>query len=135
MTPHLKSKLSKLLPLLGSDKPGEVTATAAAIIRALESESLDLHDLAASIGPAESHVRQVRGAFSVPPTYDDLSHFERRAWLDAIIAAEWLTPFERDTVQEVRNGVMVGQRYIPHWRKKRRVNEIIARASAMGIRP
>jgi hypothetical protein len=38
--------LSKLIPLLGSDKPGEVVATASAIGRALRGAGLDWHDLA-----------------------------------------------------------------------------------------
>jgi hypothetical protein len=135
MTPHLKARLTKLLPLLASDKAGEVVATAAAIVRALEAETLDLHDLAAALGPTPRHARPTRGAFSAPPHFDDLTHFERRAWMDALMKAEWLTAFERDTVQEIRNGVLVGQSYNPHWRKKRRLNEIIARASAMGVRP
>jgi hypothetical protein len=38
--------LGKLIPLLGSDKPGEVVATASAIGRALHGAGLDWHDLA-----------------------------------------------------------------------------------------
>lgn len=43
------SKLAKLLPLLGSDKPGEVVATAAAIERTLKGLGCDWHDLAALV--------------------------------------------------------------------------------------
>ena len=42
-------KLALLIPMLGSDRIGEVQATVAAIKRTLESASLDLHDLAAAI--------------------------------------------------------------------------------------
>jgi hypothetical protein len=37
--------IEKFLLLLGSDKPGEVVAAAAALCRALKSEGRDLHDL------------------------------------------------------------------------------------------
>ena len=39
-------KLAALIPLLGSDKPGEVAATAAAITRQLAKAGADWHDLA-----------------------------------------------------------------------------------------
>ncbi|MCW8084724.1 hypothetical protein [Sabulicella glaciei] len=42
----IPAKVAKLLPLLGSDKPGEVTATAAAIGRTLTAAGLDWHALA-----------------------------------------------------------------------------------------
>jgi len=42
-------KLTKLLPLLGSDKDGEVLATVSAIARLLSGAGLDWHDLAALI--------------------------------------------------------------------------------------
>ncbi|MEK4034257.1 hypothetical protein WOC76_12665 [Methylocystis sp. IM3] len=135
MTPFLKARLGKLIPLLGSDKDGEVLATARAIVTALASEGADLHDLAASVNPnASSRIKPTRRAFSVPPAFDSLTHFERRAWLDVLIDAEWLTPFERDTVEEVRNRVRLGQCYDPHWRKKRRIDELLARAAAKGVR-
>ena len=42
-------RLSKLLPLLGSDKDGEVVATARAIGRTLQGAGLDFHALAAAV--------------------------------------------------------------------------------------
>src|SRR5438094_640406 len=42
-------KIALLIPLLASDKIGEVQATACAIKRTLESAGLDLHDLAGAI--------------------------------------------------------------------------------------
>ncbi len=47
----LRSKLGKLIPLLGSDKVGERAGAAAAIKRLLTAEGLDLHDLADNVGP------------------------------------------------------------------------------------
>lgn len=45
----LDEKLTKLLPMLASDKPGEVVAAAAAITRALEAGGTDWHDLTARL--------------------------------------------------------------------------------------
>lgn len=56
-TPELMTRLGKLIPLLASDKPGEVTATAAAITRALKGAGLDWHDVSKWIeaGPGKPH--------------------------------------------------------------------------------
>jgi hypothetical protein len=43
-------RIAKLLPLLGSDKDGEVLATVAAIARILEASSSNWHELAKTIG-------------------------------------------------------------------------------------
>ena len=50
-------KLGKLIPLLASDKPGEVVATAAAITRTLKQAGADWHDLAKVLGRAEPPAR------------------------------------------------------------------------------
>lgn len=42
-------KLRKLVPLLGSDKEGEVVAAAQAIVRTLNGLGLDLHDVAEAV--------------------------------------------------------------------------------------
>ena len=47
--PSFPPLISKLLPLLGSDKDGEVVATARAICRTLGSAGLDLHDLVKAV--------------------------------------------------------------------------------------
>lgn len=51
-------KLAKLIPLLSSDKDGEVVATARAIERMLRGIGLDLHALAAALA-AEPEVKVV----------------------------------------------------------------------------
>lgn len=43
--PEVMDKLVKMIPLLASDKPGEVTAAAAAITRSLKGAALDWHDV------------------------------------------------------------------------------------------
>ena len=47
------ARLGKLLPLLGSPEPGEVTATAAAIGRTLKAAGLDWHALATHVATAQ----------------------------------------------------------------------------------
>jgi hypothetical protein len=56
------ARLAKLLPLLGSDQPGEVTAAAAALQRVLAGAGMDLMDLA-NLVATEAQRRQ-RPAFS-----------------------------------------------------------------------
>ena len=46
-------KLEKLIPLLGSDKDGEVVAAAAAITRTLKQAGADCHDVAAAVARTE----------------------------------------------------------------------------------
>jgi hypothetical protein len=47
-----RAKLRRLIPLLSSDKDGEVVATVHAIRRTLAAADLDLHDLARLLTPA-----------------------------------------------------------------------------------
>ncbi|MEZ2220510.1 hypothetical protein [Rhizobium sp. RCC_161_2] len=50
-------RLRKLLPMLTSDQPGEVTATMAAILRTLSGAEASMHDLVAALGePQEPRV-------------------------------------------------------------------------------
>jgi hypothetical protein len=44
-TPEIMTRLRKLIPLLASDKAGEVTAAASMITRTLSGAGLDWHDL------------------------------------------------------------------------------------------
>ena len=45
----MRGRIEKFLLLLGSDKPGEVVAAAAALCRTLKSEGRDLHDLVGAL--------------------------------------------------------------------------------------
>jgi len=47
-------KIGKLIPLFGSDKPGEVLATVAAIDRRLKATNRDWHDLAVNQSEGEA---------------------------------------------------------------------------------
>src|SRR5262249_35397989 len=49
-------KIAKRLLLLGSDKDGEVLAAARALVRRLEAEGRDLHDLAAVLNDSTSSI-------------------------------------------------------------------------------
>ena len=57
-------RLAKLLPLLASDQPGEVVATARAIGQTLQRGGMDWHDLAALVSGEGK--RQAAPAFSSP---------------------------------------------------------------------
>ena len=51
----IKGRLSKLVPMLSSNQPGEVVAAAEAISRALKGVGADWHDLTRELtGPAQS---------------------------------------------------------------------------------
>jgi hypothetical protein len=60
--PSIGPRLAKLLPLLASNQPGEVVATAAAITRALTKAGMDWHALAALVRSEAK--RQAAPAFS-----------------------------------------------------------------------
>jgi hypothetical protein len=49
-------KLRRLIPLLGSDKPGEVLGTVEAMKRILAGAGLDLFDLAKALGDPPAYV-------------------------------------------------------------------------------
>jgi hypothetical protein len=131
----LTKRLEKLIPLLASNHDGEVIATARAIGSALASEGFDLHDLAGSLVPYIAKRETVSATIAPPPAFDALTLFERRAWLEAIRKVDWLTPFERDRIEEVYGLVRTGMDFAIHWRKKRTIDAALARAMAMGVRP
>ena len=64
LSPVVRNKVAKLLPLLSSDRDGERVGTVAAIDRVLKSEKLDWHDLAAQITaePVEESLQPQRCA-------------------------------------------------------------------------
>ena len=66
LSADLCKRLARLLPLLSSDQPGEVSATAAAITRALKLAERDWHDLVAS-SPAPAVPAAASPAQATPP--------------------------------------------------------------------
>lgn len=84
-------KLSKLIPLLGSDKAGEVVAAASAIGRALKASGADWHDLAKWVSsPPTIPTRHQRPA-------DDWQEMARFCWRHA----HRLNQRERDFVEDM----------------------------------
>lgn len=88
-------KLQKLLPLLSSDQPGEVVATAAAIGRALAGAGATWHDLAA--------------ALTAPPPRREERNIDIMAMLDALrrphaILNQWERKFVADLSARVQRG-------------------------------
>ncbi|GEO82596.1 hypothetical protein [Pararhodospirillum oryzae] len=96
-------KLQKLLPLLGSDKDGEVLATVAAIRRTLDGAGANLHDLARALAAP-------RGA---PSRSSD----DDAGLIDALLGGDFdLTDWERDFVSSLSRLVAKGKRLSPKQR-------------------
>jgi hypothetical protein len=149
----IASKLAKLLPLLASDKPGEVAATAAAINRTLAAAGADLHDLASAIEglskaapkarrqrkpasrPAGPDPERARSAQQPKPRqyytedtklWADLSPAERLALAQQLLDSEILTLWEIDLVSNIRAQV----REWPHARQSERQQAVLDRLAA-----
>jgi hypothetical protein len=71
-------KLEKLIPLLGSDRDGEVIAATRAVDRVLKVHKCDWHDLVSWI-----HIPHA----GAPPTWQVIDDVSRRQWLHAAIDA------------------------------------------------
>ena len=101
LSPDIAARVAKLVPLLSSDKAGEVAATAAAIGRALKAAGTDWHDLAAHLaaaGPSVIHVdvsgQKTKPPATTPPLFEELRLSARLAWLDHAVAADCLDQVE-----------------------------------------
>jgi hypothetical protein len=71
--------LAKLIPVLGTDKPGEVVAAIEAIKRTLKAHGCDCHDLARALTAGNESVRQQH----------------KRPWHEAESGSEEELPVER----------------------------------------
>lgn len=107
-------KLSKLIPLLGSDQPGEVVAAATAIHRTLQSAGCDFHDLVAVIE-------------SPPPAAQPRSEFDSGSEIDPLEMAEFccrhmaiLKDKERQFVQQMQRNAAL------EWRISERQGQWLA---------
>ena len=83
-------KLEKLLPLLASDRDGEVVATAAAITRTLKRAGADWHDLAKALARTEPP-----GAIE-PVCWRDIPPSEHAGWLAQRALSSRLSPWEQN---------------------------------------
>jgi hypothetical protein len=79
------SRVAQLLRLLGSDRPGEITAAVAALNRVLSGAGMDVHDLA---DVAESGLQSAPPSAPQLPPADDIDVaamirfcFDRTDWL------------------------------------------------------
>lgn len=94
--PDVGARLAKLLPLLASDQPGEVVATAAAITRTLAAAGADWHALAALV--AGETKRQVAPAF----TFADLAPKTARKQIALLTWRPGVTPPDRVRLEQWR---------------------------------
>lgn len=135
MTPMVRSRLQKLLPRLASNADGEVLATVRAIRSALQSDGLDLHDLAAAIGDVEIEHAPRLAQIAAAPSWADLSRQEREGWMAKILADPDLGPFERDKLGDLAARLRAGMIFSPHPHRRRLFDERLARLHAQGVRP
>lgn len=124
MTPALAMKVGRILPLLGSDREGEVLAAVAALRRTLGTARLDLHDLAAELlHPAAAaiphHVRRPRRERT--PRTAPLSP-EALRLLRAGLALDAFTSWERGFAETIVQAA--GRR---GWRPSKKQTDIAAR--------
>lgn len=103
-------KLAKLLPVLGSDQPGEVVAAADAIRRTLTSVGADWHDLSATLtaapAPPPSTTPQQGAAPTPHPGPVTSWAAAHRLWENPAQLNDW----ERDFVSSVLSQMVAGKR-------------------------
>ncbi|MGK7864516.1 hypothetical protein [Falsiroseomonas sp. E2-1-a4] len=93
---RIGGRLAKLLPVLASDRPGEVAAAAAAITRTLNGAGLDWHALAAVV-EAEGK-RQAAPIFS----FASLPPRTARKQIALLVRAPELTTAQRERMEQMR---------------------------------
>lgn len=117
-------RLAKLVPLLGSDKPGEVVAAANALKRTLHGAGFDFHSLVAAI---EFGWPRLSGKIDVQVTRPDAPQGTQAVARNCIVAdGGRLSAVERDFLQ-----TMI------HWRGKateRQMRWLNAIAARLGVR-
>ena len=128
--PAVQDKLAKLVLMLGSDRDGEVIASAHAIGRTLKAAGQDWHALAAAlVRPAPFRAEPPRQ----PAGAENESRPSRR-FLERIVNADWLTPWEREFV----SCVLAQVRRSPHQNLSPKqhavVERLIAKATVRGVR-
>lgn len=98
----MSERLRKLIPLLSSDKDGEVVAAARAIGRELRAANRDWHWLAAlASGQAPTAPNRPRVDTPAPPGYDGDAALELIEMIEHLVAAmSRLRPKEREFVMQ-----------------------------------
>jgi hypothetical protein len=97
----LNEKIARLIPLLSSDKDGEVVATARAIERTLKARGCDLHDLAARLvnGEMVAPSDRKKHSFEEIRRCPTLTDWERE-FIDSIIVQSYRSSFRPSEKQE-----------------------------------
>jgi hypothetical protein len=90
------SVVARLIPRLGSSFDGEVVATARAIERALKSQKLDWHDVAAAV---TAHAQPTQDYEPYRTESDAAQHM--RSWLTAISREPWLNSWTAGFVADL----------------------------------
>jgi hypothetical protein len=101
-------RLAKLLPMLASDRPGEVAATAAAINRTLASAGADLHDLADAVAAAgrTPSPQKDRGVLFEHQSWTEMAASARVQWLNAMERCLKLSSWELQLVADIRSRIL-----------------------------
>ncbi|WP_353857967.1 hypothetical protein [Azospirillum formosense] len=107
-------KLAKLLPVLSSDKPGEVVNAAAAITRALTAAGTDWHDLTALLTAAPAPPQGAtphQGAAPAPRPGPVTSWgAARRLWENPALLNDWERVFVSSILDRLRSGKPLSER-------------------------
>lgn len=112
LSDDIRRRLSKLLPLLASDKAGEVVATASAIVRTMTSAGQDIHDLTSRL-LCDS---ETSGA----DQSDELRFALRNAdlWHKAYIHARTDADKRQAVQSELRSRVLELEKAVAKWRTR-----------------
>jgi len=121
---RLPPVVARLIPRLGSPFDGEIVATVRAIARALKSQKLDWHDLAAAVTalapPAQCNSEPRR------------TERELRTWLMAISREDWINEWTAGFV-----GDLLRRRSLDKLSERQLacIERIISEAFNRGVRP
>jgi hypothetical protein len=81
-------RLAKVLPLLGSDQPGEVTAAAAGLVRVLTAGGMDLNDLAGVLAAEMERRAKPAFTFAALPSRTARKQISLLAWREGVSSAD-----------------------------------------------
>lgn len=102
LPPETIARVARLIPMLSSDKAGEVVAAAAAIERTLKAAACDWHDFADHLGREVQAVvyidimrRKTKPPSDLPPLFETLRRSARLEWLDHAVGSALLDDAER----------------------------------------
>jgi hypothetical protein len=103
-------RVSRLIPLLGSDHDGEALGAARAITRTLRSRGLTLHDLAEALSGS------IRAVQVAPPCWAAMSRPQQLDALECLLANGRLTDWERSFCADIRSDLYARSEQSPKQR-------------------